>query len=439
MRADLLQLAADLARRREAFALAVVVRREPASSARQGDTAIVTTTGQVHGWLGGSCIQPTVVREALAALRDEAPRLVAFSPRPAGDDRRGVTVHPMTCHSGGSVDIYVEPVLPAPDLVVFGLSPVALALARLGRTLGYEVTLVDPDADPAAVPDAHRVVPAFRPDDRATWPALRPDRLFVVVATQGQHDEVATRAALAAAPAYLGIVASRARFAQIRDTLAAGGMPAASLDAVRSPAGLDIGARTAEEIALSILAEIVQRRGAGAAARDSHPAPASIEGAAPREMPDTGSEAAAGREAPAVESHGATARREGDAAAQTASAGPAAPDSAVGGVFATATGAASAGTPDTRARTVSPGVAGAGAVPPGGARVLAGPADRAAASSTPEPSGPIDAVDPVCGMAVAVATARHRAEHAGQVYYFCCGGCRERFLVDPARYLAAAR
>lgn len=438
MRADLLQLAADLARRRDAFALAVVVRREPASSARQGDTAIVTAAGQVYGWLGGSCIQPIVVREALAAIRDEAPRLVAFSPRPGSDERRGVTVHPMTCHSGGSVDIYVEPVLPAPDLVVFGLSPVALALARLGRTLGYEVTLVDPDADPAAVPDAHRVCPAFRPDDGETWPALRGDRLFVVVATQGQRDEEATRAALAARPAYLGIVASRARFAQIRETLAAGGVPAASLDAVRSPAGLDIGARTAEEIALSILAEIVERR--GAAASRQAPQSATVEGAAGQAPQSAAVEGAAGRETRAARSGGAAAHHKGDAAAPTAGAAADAPDSSAGGVFFTmATDAASSGTPDPRAETAGSGPPAAGGTGAAGARARVAPAGAATAARAPEPEAAAEAIDPVCGMTVAVAAARHRAEHAGHVYYFCCGGCRERFLVDPARYVAAAR
>jgi xanthine dehydrogenase accessory factor len=405
MRADLLQLAADLARRGEAFALAVVVRREPASSARQGDTAIVTAAGRIHGWLGGSCIQPTVVREALAALRDETPRLVAFSPRPAGDERRGVTVHPMTCHSGGSVDIYVEPVLPAPDLVVFGLSPVALALVRLGRALGYRVTLVDPDGDAETAPDAHRVCASFRPDDREMWPALRPDRLFIVVATLGQHDEEAARAALAAAPAYLGIVASRARFAQIRGTLAAGGVPAASLDVVRSPAGLDIGARTAEEIALSILAEIVQRRGAGTA------------GAGAATAASAGVGGAAGRGA-------AAAAREDTVAA---SGEGHAPEPAAGRA------AASSGVLAEGARAADPGGAPAHARS-GGAAVLAGQGIAA-----PEPGPAAEAIDPVCGMSVAVAGARHRAEHAGRIYYFCCGGCRERFLVDPARYLAAVR
>src|ERR1700674_5369795 len=111
MRRDLLILAADLARREEPFVVATVVRREAASSAQSGDAAIITADGEFHGWLGGSCTRPTVVREALRALSDGTPRLVALSPDP-GKDRPGVDVFPMTCHSGGTVDVYVEPILP---------------------------------------------------------------------------------------------------------------------------------------------------------------------------------------------------------------------------------------------------------------------------------------------------------------------------------------
>ena len=116
MRRDVLILAADLARREEPFVLATVVRRQPASSARQGDMAVITAAGEFHGWLGGSCTRPTVVREALRALADGRPALIALSPDPEADRRPGVAVFPMTCHSGGTVDIYVEPVLPAPAL-----------------------------------------------------------------------------------------------------------------------------------------------------------------------------------------------------------------------------------------------------------------------------------------------------------------------------------
>src|SRR5215510_2359233 len=132
MRSEILQLAAELARKGEAFVMAVVVRREPASSAQVGNTALITEAGDCHGWLGGSCIQSTVVREATASLRDASPRLISLSPDPGADRRAGITAFPMTCHSGGSVDIYIEPVLPAPQLLVFGVSPVAQALSRLG-------------------------------------------------------------------------------------------------------------------------------------------------------------------------------------------------------------------------------------------------------------------------------------------------------------------
>ncbi|HEY6361890.1 MAG TPA: XdhC family protein [Vicinamibacterales bacterium] len=325
MRADILQLAAELTRKGEAFVMAVVVRREPASSAQVGNTALITEAGEYHGWLGGSCIQETVAREAAAAIEDSSPRLISLSPDPGGDRRAGITTFPMTCHSGGSVDIYLEPVMPAPRLLLFGVSPAAQALARLGKVMGYAVDVVDPDADRASFPDADRVVETLRVEEFAGRPASQKGRLFAVVATLGQHDEESTLAALGVEPAYLGVVASRKRFAQIRETLAARGATPQALDSITNPAGIDIGARAPEEVALSILAEIVRVRRA--------------------------------------------------ASGQTAVATPAA-------------------------------------------------AAR-------------EARDPVCGMTVEVGTARHRAEHAGRTYYFCCGGCRERFLATPDRYAAA--
>jgi xanthine dehydrogenase accessory factor len=326
MRADLLQLAADLARAGDVFALATVVRREPASSAQVGNMAVVTGRGEFHGWLGGSCIQPAVVREALLAIEDGAPRLVSLSPDPSAERRPGVKAFPMTCHSGGSVDVYVEPVLPAPRLVVFGLSPVAQALARLGKAMGYAVDAVDREADAARFPEADRVMADFSPGEFAGRPASQRNRLFAVVVTMGDRDQEAAWDALAIEPAYLGVVASRTRFAQIRDALASRGARPAALDRIRNPAGVDIGAKAPEEIALSILAEIVQVRRA---------------------------------------------------------------------------------------------------------------APQAVAAPEREPEAPRHARDPVCGMDVAVARAKHRAEHGGRTYYFCCGGCRERFLAAPERYLAA--
>src|SRR5262249_60232314 len=120
MRADILQLAADLSRRGEAFVLAVVVRREAASSAQLGNTALITEAGEYHGWLGGSCMQQTVLREAAAALAAASPRLISLSPNPDADSRAGVRSLPITCPSGGSAAIYLEPVPPPARLLVFG-------------------------------------------------------------------------------------------------------------------------------------------------------------------------------------------------------------------------------------------------------------------------------------------------------------------------------
>lgn len=322
MRRDLLQLAAALSTSGEPFVMAVVVRREPASSAQVGNMALIMGDGTFHGWLGGSCIQPALVREALSALADGSPRLIALSPEPNSAQRSGVSVFPMTCHSGGSVDIYIEPVLPAPRLLVFGLSPTAQVLVRLGKAMEYAVDVIDPEAGEATFPEADRVMVDV-PPDAANRPAFEKARTFVVVATQGRRDEEAITAALALEPAYLGVVASRRRYAEIRDTLLAGGVAPSSLDRIRNPAGLDLGAKAPEEVALSIFAEIVQVRRAGAG---THPA-----------------------------------------------------------------------------ETAAPPIA-------------------------------QEEIDPVCGMTVVVATARHRAEHGGRTFYFCCGGCRQKFLASPERY-----
>ena len=272
MRHDLLQLAAQLSRRGEPFALATVVSREPPISTQVGDAAIVTADGGFHGWVGGSCTRPTVIAEAARALADGAPRFIALAPEPQDRQRPGLSTFPMTCHSGGSVEIYIEPVLPAPRLLVFGVSPTARALARLAKAMGYFVAAVDAHADASAFPEADSVF--TDPAD----PGLRPENprpTFAVVATQGQWDEDAVRAAAAHEPAYLAVVASPKRFGEMR-ALLAGTLSEPLLRAIKNPAGLDLGARGPEEVALSILAEIVKERHAAPRALPVAAAPASI-------------------------------------------------------------------------------------------------------------------------------------------------------------------
>jgi xanthine dehydrogenase accessory factor len=274
---QLLERAAELARRGESFALAMVVRREPYSSSQQGDMAIITADGSYHGWLGGNCTRPQVQREAAAALVDGKPRLISLSPEPEQPVRAGVTPLAMTCHSGGTVDIFIEPVLAAARLVVFGVSPVARAVAQLGKAMGYLVDLVDPDAHPAELPHADRVFTDLLAGELRAGPPVA----YAVVASMGECDEDAVAAALAMRPAYLGVVASRKRFAILRQTLVDRGVSSHALDAIHSPAGLDLGGRQPEEVALSILAEIVQlKHAARACATSDAPAAAASPGLA---------------------------------------------------------------------------------------------------------------------------------------------------------------
>ena len=379
MRTDTLQLASELAGRSEAFALATVVRREPPSSARVGDSAVVTPDGEFHGWLGGSCTRPTVIREALAALADGAPRLIGIvrDPDSASGARSGLTVFPMACHSGGSVEIYIEPLLPARRLLIFGVSPTARALARLAAVLGYRVEAVDPEASRTLFPDASRLVTS---DESIEPPGPGQDaaRCFAVVATLGQRDEEAAWAASRLMPAYVGVVASRKRFGQMRERLAARGATMEQLDRIANPAGLDIGAETPEEIALSILAEITRRARAVRPQRESDR----------RSAHDS---------APPVP---ATLTEQAPAAAVTA-------------------------TPR------EPG--------PAGDPVSPAPVTRTEQAPSFSATVPETARDPVCGMSVAATAAGHQADFGGTTYHFCCAHCREQFLAAPHEYAAAAQ
>jgi xanthine dehydrogenase accessory factor len=286
MRPDLLPLAASLSARGERFALVTVVRREPPSSARVGDTALVTAGGEYHGWAGGGCTRETVVREAQRAMADGEPRFLCLSPDAASTPRPGMLAVPMTCDSGGTVEIYVEPVLPASHLVLFGATPAVEALARIGEAMGWRV-------------------------ERGAEAAVK--GAYVLVGTMGDEDLEVLQKVLRDEPAYVGVIASRKRFDQVRETLIACGIARAALEKVCAPAGLDIGARAPEEVALSVMAQIVE---------------------------------------------------------------------------------------------------------------------RLRKTSTQSVSAPVaeEAKDPICGMTVNVATARHKAEVKGTAYYFCCAGCRAKFL-----------
>ncbi|MBR1218298.1 XdhC family protein [Bradyrhizobium sp. U87765 SZCCT0131] len=268
---EVMDLVARLQAAEEAFVLATVVRTVSVTAAKAGAKAVIRPDGTiVAGWIGGGCARGAVLKAARDALADGEPRMVSVQPedllaelevRP-GDSRDGVRFATNMCPSKGTMDIFVEPMLPHPALVVIGASPVALALAAQARGLGYHVTLAAPVADLPEPPDADVVVDGYRPEH------LHAARRFVVVATQGRGDEAALRAALSIDASYHAFVGSRRKMAALHEKLVAAGIAAAVLERVKAPAGLDLGAITPEEIAMSILAEITvtRRRGQRSAA-----------------------------------------------------------------------------------------------------------------------------------------------------------------------------
>ncbi|MXR52825.1 YHS domain-containing protein [Halovenus sp. WSH3] len=248
------------------FARLTVVRREPPVSANVGDRAIVTPDGDLVGWIGGAaCAQSVAVKEAQAALESGEPRLVGLAPDPDDVDRPGLQSYPMTCHSGGTLELFVEPVTPTPRLAIVGDSPIARALRRLAVDLTYEVRAVTDGADPDGADET------VHPEDTAAVEAALSDADYAVVASMGEYDDTGLAAALAGAPEYVGLVASDRRrdelADQVADSLALDAE--AVIEAVTTPAGLDVGAKTPEEIAVSVLAELVAvRRDAGDVAVD---------------------------------------------------------------------------------------------------------------------------------------------------------------------------
>ena len=244
---NVLEEAGELARAGQAFALATVVWRQGPSSSKQGSRAIITADGEVRGWIGGACAEPAVVRAAREAIADGGTRLLLLGTPDQfrGAVPEGMTVVPISCQSEGALEVYIEPVLPVPHLVIVGGSPMAHTLAALARALDWSAELVSG--------------PEFTPGHAG-------GRSMVVVATQGHGDEEVMERAIAARPAYLGLVASHRRGEAVLGYLEDRGAPKDQLEKVHVPAGLDLGKTSHEEVAVSILAELVQLRASGALA-----------------------------------------------------------------------------------------------------------------------------------------------------------------------------
>ncbi len=324
--------AVELRRRRRPFVLASVIWRRAPSSGQQGSQAVILPDGAVRGWLGGACAEPTVIVEALACLESGEPRLLCLGPSEGRDRHRdadvgqaddtgdGLRSIAMACDSEGAMEVYLEPSLPAPQVVVIGRTPAVDAIAGVAEAIGWDAAIIDDGGSP----DDHE-----RPDLVRTeldLSGLVVDRATaVVVATQGHYDDLALSAALSTDAGYIGLVASEKRADAVRDFLRSQGFGDDDLARISAPAGMDLGRIPNREIAAAVIADLVARRAQGNLA----------------------------------------------------------------------VGAGSA------------------------------PGER-----------PVEAVDPVCGMAVLVAEARHHASHDGIDYYFCATGCRRRFEANPEAFVS---
>ncbi len=312
---SLIELAYQLMRAGKPFVHATVVWCERPTSARPGAQAIIQEDGQFTGWVGGSCTQPAVLREAKRLLREGGePLLLKLGtsvPDPGYQETSAVRVFPMTCASGGALDIYMEPHLPQPRLLLIGESPIIAALHRLAPVLDFAVSQIDEVG-----------LDLVRSNERT----------YIVIATHGQYDEHVLEHVLTGPAAYVGMVSSSRRAEACRAYLRTSGMAEERIARLKAPAGLDIGACTPEEIAASILAELVLHR-----RRPVQSAPAKDEASSE-------------------------------------------------------------------------------------------------VTSTREQAG--EAIDPVCGMTVEIAEARHISTHAGYTFYFCCPACKREFEREPERFLA---
>jgi xanthine dehydrogenase accessory factor len=331
---DFFERIAALRRDGQSFVVATVVARRAPVSAHLGDRAIVFADGRMEGFVGGACSREIVRRQALESLQARHGRLVSIRPDASDADVSTAehVVVTMACASEGAVDVYVDPFVQARAIVVVGATPVADALARLARGMDYHVwrvvdarERVDVEAEAAGLGVKVTTLDLLG----ATVGESAAD-CALVVASQGHYDEEALEVGLKSGVPYVGLVASRKRGASVRALLEERGVP--SLAAMRTPAGLDLGARTPQEVALSILAEIVQ------------------------------------------------------------------------------------------------------ILPSGTALATLPAASAIAGTDTPVTAPPAAGIDPVCGMSVDVATARHTAEVDGVIYYFCCAACRGRFVKQPQDY-----
>jgi xanthine dehydrogenase accessory factor len=248
---DFLEASQNLYQSKEPFAIALVVRREIPSSGKPGDKAVIQKDGKIIGWIGGGCTRGIILKEAADALKDGNPRLVRISPDGKVEPEPGIIDYKMTCHSGGSVEVYIEPVLPKPELIIMGKSQVAMALCKLGKAMEYPVTIFARNTESLLFPDADNIFETELSKSQIGRNSC------IIVCTQGENDEEALEQAVKSGATYISFVASRKKGSAVFHNLRQRGINFDQLKSIKTPAGIDINAKLPQEVAVSILAEIV--------------------------------------------------------------------------------------------------------------------------------------------------------------------------------------
>ncbi len=375
---DLYSKIEELRRRGESFALATVVSRQAPVSSHLGDKALVFEDGRFEGYVGGACSREIIRKQALEALRLGKPRLVKITPEAAAQvvlERADEVIIPMTCASEGAVEVYIEPLVGKASLLVVGGSQIALTTAQIAARMNYRVTLACDMPELAGVSLESDIQVLDWRELEGWLPLQNPAKTSIVVASQGHYDEdtLALIARWMPQPAYLGLVASRKRGATVLDNLEILGVPKTALLGLKYPAGLDLGGRGRDEVAISILAEIILHK-SGKAWADSA-------GVAKEKVP--ASTQTSSQPLPSSPQNDPTLLREIQQVASIAA-------------------------------------------------EISAVTSTAAASPTLLPSGM--AIDPTSGEVLEIARAVS-AEYQGQTYYFSCPNCRAKFLKNPDKYL----
>lgn len=244
----------ELTNEKAPYAVAMVVNRVAPSSGKPGDKAVILPDGTIKGWIGGGCTRGIVLKEALLAIQQGKPRLISISPGAEDTTRQGVVSYTMTCQSGGSVDVYIEPVLSKPHILIMGRSHIGMALSKLSKVTGYRVSVLAPGADKITFPEADKVL-----DQEQLDVSMISDNTYIVVCTQGENDDRALRQAIESGAKYVSFVSSMRKANSIYNVLKKQGVSVSDLARVKTPAGLNINAKLPEEVAISILAEIISK------------------------------------------------------------------------------------------------------------------------------------------------------------------------------------